>query len=483
MFLSSCFLHYNRSGRYIEDHKTRVRIRDRIGWKYRGGPLKRDIMTRLEAWSRSKHRRPLLLCGARQVGKTYSLKELGRERYDSCAYLNLMDTAARSVFDSDYDAPRILENIEIYTGVKINPGHTLVIIDEIQEEPRALAMMKAFAEQTPKQHVAAAGSYLGLSYHAGRSFPVGKIDSLDMYPLTFIEFLQANGQDALADIVRSLDFDRMNTFTDRLERMLRRYYFVGGMPQVVGEFLDGDNDYTAARERQNALLSDYDNDFSKHKGDAPEIDVERVRLAFRSIPTHLGRENHKFIFGHIAPGARSTQYETAIQFIVDSGLAYRVYRISKTQLPLREYEDLSAFKLYMHDIGLLGAAMNVNARDILLSNTGLEEYKGAMTEQYVCQQLTATGRTPYYWTSGKGTAEVDFILQYDGHPAPLEVKAEENVHAKSLRMLCTDTGLHGYRSSMRGYREQDWLTNIPLWAIGAYFDPGNDPANIIPEGF
>ncbi|KFI55199.1 hypothetical protein BCAL_1217 [Bifidobacterium callitrichos DSM 23973] len=446
-----------------------------------GDAMKRDVMGQLESWSKSRHRLPLILCGARQVGKTYVLKELGSTRYDSCAYLNLMDESTHAVFAPGYDARQVLENIEVFTGVKIVPGRTLVVIDEIQEVPSAITLMKAFAENTPEQHIAAAGSYLGLSYHAGRSFPVGKIDSIDMYPLSFIEFLRACGQDVLADIVCSLDFVRAEAFGDRLERMLRRYYFVGGMPQVVNEFLDGDNDYIAARRRQNALLSDYDNDFSKHKGDVPEIDVERVRLAYRSIPSHLGRENHKFVFGHIAQGARRAQYETAIQFIVDSGLAHRVYRVDKPQLPLRDYEDLSAFKLYMHDVGLLGAAMNVTARDVILSNTAFEEYKGAMTEQYVCQQLAAAGRDPYYWTSGKGTAEVDFVLQYDGRPAPLEVKAEENVHAKSLRLLCSATGLHGYRTSMRGFREQDWLTNVPLWAVGEYFSASHDPANIIPD--
>lgn len=443
--------------------------------------MRRDVMARLDAWSRSRHRKPLVLCGARQVGKTYALKELGRTGYDACAYVNLMDRAARAIFAVGYDAAQVLENIEVFTGVRIVPGKTLVIIDEIQEVPSALTLMKAFAEDMPEQHIAAAGSYLGLAYHAGESFPVGKVDSMDMYPLTFMEFLRACGQGPLADIVSSLDFQKAATFSDRLERMLRRYYFVGGMPQVVNEFVEGGNDYAAARDRQRALLSDYGNDFSKHKMDVPEIDVERVRLVFRSIPSQLGRENHKFIFGHIAKGARRTQYETAIQFIVDSGLANRVHRVAKVQLPLRDYEDLAAFKLYMHDVGLLGAAMDVNPRDVLLSDTAFEEYKGAMTEQYVCQQLVAEGRSPYYWTSGRGTAEVDFVLQYDGRPAPLEVKAEENVHAKSLRLLCSETGLHGYRASMRGFREQDWLTNVPLWAVGPYFSPANDPANMIPE--
>ncbi|NMM93706.1 ATP-binding protein [Bifidobacterium oedipodis] len=442
--------------------------------------MKRTIDETLLRWSRNPKHLPLVLCGARQVGKTYALQNLGRAHYDSCAYINLMSESARAVFDAGYNAARTLENISVFTGVKITPGRTLIIIDEIQEVPAALTLMKAFAEETPEQHIAAAGSYLGLAYHAGQSFPVGKVDTIDMYPLTFLEFLSASGEEALSEIVENLDFDRMNIFSDRLERMLRRYYFVGGMPRAVTDFLEGDNDYIAARTRQTALLSDYDNDFSKHGLPTPGVDVERVRLAFRSIPSHLGRENHKFVFGHIAQGARRAQYDTAIQFIVDSGLAHRVYRVSKPQLPLRDYEDLSSFKLYMHDIGLLGAAMNVHARDVLLSNKAFEEYKGAMTEQYVCQQLVANGQTPYYWSSGKGTAEVDFVLERDGSPAPLEVKAEENVHAKSLQLLCKDTSLHGFRSSMRGYRVENWMTNIPLYAVGPYFNPKNDPANFIP---
>ncbi|MBT1182289.1 ATP-binding protein [Bifidobacterium sp. CP2] len=443
--------------------------------------MRRDIMTRLEAWSHSARRKPLVLCGARQVGKTYALRELGKTAYDSCAYVNLMSETAKAVFAPGYDAHQVLENIGILTGVNIVPGRTLIVIDEIQEDPRALTLMKAFAEELPEQHVAAAGSYLGLAYHAGTSFPVGKVDMLDMYPLTFTEFLDACGLETLSGMVRALDFTRAAAFASQLERALRRYYYVGGMPEAVATFLEGNNDYRAARRVQQSLLSDYEYDFSKHASKASDLDSERVRLAFRSIPAHLGRENHKFIFGHIAPGARRAQYETAIQFIVDSGLAYRVYRVDKPQLPLRDYEDLSAFKLYMHDVGLLGAAMDVDARDVLMSNKAFEEYKGALTEQYVCQQLVAAGRTPYYWTSGKGSAEVDFITRRDGSPAPLEVKAEENVHAKSLRLLCAQTGLHGYRSSMRGFREQDWLTNVPLWAVGPYFSPDNDPANTIPD--
>lgn len=428
--------------------------------------MQRDIMGKLIQWAKRESRMPLVLCGARQVGKTYVLDQLG-ETFESYAYINLLSEEARSLFAAGYNAERVLENISVYTGVKIESGKTLVVIDEIQEEPKALTLMKAFCEEFSSLHVAAAGSYLGMSHHAGNSFPVGKVEILDMYPLTFVEFLQASDEEQLAEVLRSLDFDRLAPFQDRLERFLRRYYYVGGMPKAVYDFLQGGEDYAAARKIQQQLLVDYDQDFSKHIPDSRE--VERVRLAFDSIPAHLGRENHKFIFGHITKGARAKDFETAIQWIVDSGLATRVYRVDKPAVPLKFYRDLSAFKLYLLDVGLLGCAMEVEPKDVILSNKALEEYKGALTEQYVCQQLVAGGVTPYYWTSTSGGAEVDFILKHEGGVAPLEAKAEENLRAKSLRLLCDDSHLHGYRASMSGYREQDWLTNIPLWAVGEYF--------------
>lgn len=428
--------------------------------------MQRDIMGKLIQWAKRESRMPLVLCGARQVGKTYVLDQLG-ETFESYAYINLLSEEARSLFAPGYNAERVLENISVYTGVKIESGKTLVVIDEIQEEPKALTLMKAFCEEFPSLHIAAAGSYLGMSHHAGDSFPVGKVEILDMYPLTFVEFLQASDEEQLAEVLRSLDFDRLTPFQERLERFLRRYYYVGGMPKAVYDFLQGGEDYAAARKIQQQLLVDYDQDFSKHISDSRE--VERVRLAFDSIPAHLGRENHKFIFGHITKGSRAKDFETAIQWIVDSGLATRVYRVDKPAVPLKFYRDLSAFKLYLLDVGLLGCAMEVEPKDVILSNKALEEYKGALTEQYVCQQLVAGGVTPYYWTSTSGGAEVDFILKHEGGVAPLEAKAEENLRAKSLRLLCDDSHLHGYRASMSGYREQDWLTNIPLWAVGEYF--------------
>lgn len=429
--------------------------------------MKRDIAAKLLEWKQKKRRLPLVLCGARQVGKTYSLKEFGASHYDSCAYVNFMDDEAKLVLEGGYDARRVLADIAIFTRTKIEPGKTLVILDEIQEAPEILPLMKAFAEDAGDYHVCAAGSYLGIAYHAGLSFPVGKVELLDMHPLSFLEFMQAMDEKGLADVVRALDFDTMDRFAGRLERLLRQYYFVGGMPQAVVDFLEGDQDYEAARAVQKELLSQYDKDFSKH---AKNSEVERIRLAFDSIPVHLGRENQKFVFGHIAKGARAREYETALQWIVDSGLATRVYRVDKLAVPLKFYRDLSAFKLFMLDVGLLGAAMEIQPADVMLTNKGLEEYKGALTEQYVCQQVVAAGNVPYYWSADKGgKAEVDFVLSMKGEVFPLEVKAEENLRSKSLRSVYDRTGIRGTRTSMSGYREQDWMTNVPLWAIGSYF--------------
>ena len=264
--------------------------------------MERDVYEVLERWAAAERRLPLVLCGARQVGKTYALQELGRRSFSSCAYLNFMDEGAQAVLEGGYDARRALDNIGIYTHTKIIPGQTLVVLDEVQEAPAVLPLMKAFAEDAPEYHVAAAGSYLGIAYHAGESFPVGKVQMVDMHPACFLEFLGAVGEGELARLVRSLDFGRLAPFEDRLRRLLREYLYVGGMPQVIVAFMDGDRDYQAARAIQSALLQQYDRDFSKHP--APH-GVERIRLAFDSIPAHLGRENHKFVFGHIARGARA----------------------------------------------------------------------------------------------------------------------------------------------------------------------------------
>lgn len=429
--------------------------------------MERSIMKAFEEWKRSPHRSPLVVCGARQVGKTYAMKQFGARAFRRCAYIDLMKDEAKRVFDVGYSPTRVLENIELYTKTKIDPQDTLVIIDEIQEVDGALALMKGFKEDYPDVAIMAAGSYLGTAYHAGASFPVGKVDLLDMYPMTFLEYLRAVGEALLAEKVEELDFDGLQPFGDRLNDHLRRYYYVGGMPEAVLRFVEGGDDYRAARRVQRNLLIEYDRDFSKHIEDGREL--ERVRLAFSSIPAHLGRENHKFVFGHIAKGARSRDYETALQWIINSGLAVRVYRVDKLALPLAFYRDLSAFKMYLPDVGLLGCAMDIEPADVMLSGRALTEYKGAMTEQYACQQLVAAGNVPYYWSASSGGAELDFVIKRQGAPAPLEVKAEVNLQAKSLRSVCSRTGLRGYRTSMAGYEEQDWMTNVPLWALEPFF--------------
>ena len=428
--------------------------------------MERSIDRRLDEWAKDVDRLPLVLCGARQVGKTYALKKLGGRRFASCAYVNFMDEGSRAVLEGGYDAKRLIANLGIYARIDVNPQDTLIVLDEIQEAPEILPLMKTLAEDAPEYHVASAGSYLGIAYHAGKSFPVGKVEMLDMHPLDFLEFLDAVGEGPLADTVRALDFDVMDAFSDRLERLLREYYLVGGMPKAVVEFVENNKSFNAARAVQRSLLTQYDRDFSKHPN---AKDVERIRLAFDSIPAHLGRENHKFVFGHIAKGARAREYDTAIQWIVDSGLATRVYRAEKLASPLKFYRDLSAFKLYLPDVGLLSCAMEIEPADVILSNKALTEFRGALTEQYVCQQLIAHDITPYYWSS-QATAEIDFAITSRGNVIPIEVKAEENLKSKSLKLACSKFGLHGIRTSMSGYREQDWMTNIPLWAIGSFFN-------------
>ncbi|QOL33139.1 ATP-binding protein [Bifidobacterium eulemuris] len=427
--------------------------------------FRRDVQSALLRWSTSPSRRPLVLRGARQVGKTHVLRMLGQGHYRSCAYVNLFDVSAKSALSGAGSAQILLDSVEAYTGVRVREDETLLIIDEIQEIPALLTMLKSFKEQLPRIHIAAAGSYLGLAQHEGTSFPVGAVETMVMRPMSFLEFLDATGDDVLARHIEDLDFGFLEGFADRLDRRVRQYCYVGGMPAAVDAFLN--DGYQAARDIQTGLLSDYDMDFSKH----PQAggDVERVRLAFASIPTHLARENHKFVFGHIAKGARSVQYESAIQKIVDSGLATRVFKVTKPALPLRAYQDLSAFKLYMHDVGLLAAAMAVEPADLILADTALTEFRGALTEQYVCQQLVSEGVDPSYWATDNSSGGVDFIFRHGGAVIPLEVKAGVERQAKSLRWLCGKFGLRGYRTSLRGYREQDWMTNVPLWAVGAFF--------------
>ncbi|MEG1253973.1 MAG: ATP-binding protein [Raoultibacter sp.] len=432
--------------------------------------MKREALQELAQWAQAASHKPLVVYGARQVGKTYLLKEWGKRHFKNVAYLSFMgNRAAEHLFEADFDLKRIISDLQVLCNTRIIPGETLVILDEIQEAKNALSALKYFCEEAPDLHVVAAGSYLGIALHRGESFPVGKVDSITLHPMNYTEFLDAAGEEELADRVRALNFASMVRFRDKLERRLRQYFFVGGMPEAVAHFFSGGEDYRQARSVQQKLLSDYDKDFSKHP---EQREIERVRLAFNSIPVHLGAENHKLVFGHIKPGSRAKDFETAIQWIVDTGLATRVYRVDKPGMPLSFYRDLSAFKLYLLDIGLLGALMHITPDSVLFSDNALTEYKGAMTEQYVCQQLVAHGCEPFYWSRKNSSGEIDFLVHKCSAVVPLEVKAAENVKARSLKLLCETYNLHGVRTSMKDYCEQTWMTNVPLWAVGDYFAQG-----------
>lgn len=425
----------------------------------------REVMKQLEAWKNRKARKPLILRGVRQVGKTWLMKEFGRLYYQKCVYISMdenerMEEAFRDAFDIE----RIILLLEIEAGFKIDPENTLIIFDEIQEIPRALKSLKYFQETAPQYHIIAAGSLLGIALHEGTSFPVGKVDFCDLYPLTFREFLLACGEEQLLDVLTGNDFETMKVFKTRYIDHLKYYYFVGGMPEAVLDFATN-KDIKSVREIQNKLLFAYENDLSKH---APGSVVTRIRMLWNSIPAQLAKENKKFIYGLIREGARAKEYEEAMTWLIDVGLVYKVNRINKPDFPLRAYQDFSAFKLFVADIGLLGAMSRLDAKIILEGNRLFEEFKGALTEQYVLQQLIVHPENDiFYWSAGNATAEVDFLIQTDERIVPLEVKAEENLQAKSLKIFMEKykTG-KAIRTSMADYREQDWLVNLPLYSIG-----------------
>lgn len=425
----------------------------------------REVMKQLEAWKNRKARKPLILRGVRQVGKTWLMKEFGRLYYQKCVYISMdenerMEEAFRDAFDIE----RIILLLEIEAGFKIDPQNTLIIFDEIQEIPKALKSLKYFQETAPQYHIIAAGSLLGIALHEGTSFPVGKVDFCDLYPLTFREFLLACGEEQLLDVLTGNDFETMKVFKTRYIDHLKYYYCVGGMPEAVLDFVTN-KDIKSVREIQNKLLFAYENDLSKHASGSV---VTRIRMLWNSIPAQLAKENKKFIYGLIREGARAKEYEEAMTWLIDVGLVYKVNRINKPDFPLRAYQDFSAFKLFVADIGLLGAMSRLDAKIILEGNRLFEEFKGALTEQYVLQQLIVHPENDiFYWSAGNATAEVDFLIQTDERIVPLEVKAEENLQAKSLKIFMEKykTG-KAIRTSMADYREQDWLVNLPLYSIG-----------------
>ncbi len=425
--------------------------------------MDRTLMAKLIAWKDKPRRKPLILNGARQVGKTWLLKEFGRTRFSNVAYINLDHNAVmREQFELGYDIPRLISAFQFETGEHIAEGETLIILDEIQECPRALTSLKYFCEEAPGYAIAAAGSLLGITIHDGTGYPVGKVETLDLHPMGFTEFLLATGNGNLAKLIAIDDPVMIDSFSSKLIPLLRQYYYVGGMPEAVAAFLERGM-LEDAREVQNDILRGYERDISKHLSRA---EAEHAIAAWESIPQHLGRENKKFVFGHIAKGARARNYQSGITWLEQAGLVTRVRRVTKPGLPLRSYADDGAFKLFLLDVGLLAAMAGLDKRTVIGGSSIFEEFKGALTEQYVCQQLISErGLAPYYWSAENSTGELDFLVQDGSRVAAIEVKAEENLRARSLRAFKDKhPDITVLRFSMSGFREQDWMRNIPLYA-------------------
>lgn len=391
------------------------------------------------------------------------MKEFGACEYSEVVYINCDDNNDMQNMFVDYDVDRIIRSMSAISGISIKPSTTLLILDEIQEVERGLASLKYFCEKAPEYHVAVAGSLLGITLHEGTSFPVGKVDMLYMYPMDFEEFLLAMGKEQLVELLRSNSWAALTPLRGMLTELLRQYYFVGGMPEAVKTYVER-GDIWEVRSIHSKIIDAYRNDMSKH---VPKQQVQRINMVWNSIPSQLARDNKKFIYGALRKGARANDFEIAIQWLVDSGLVHKVHRISKPVVPLKFYEDMASFKLFLLDCGLLGALSETPPEQILIGDNVFEEYKGAFTENYVLQQLKSLPRTfVYYYSNDNSTLEIDFVVQHEAHVIPIEVKAEENLRAKSLRQFVTDNaGLHGVRFSMSDYREQDWLTNVPLWAV------------------
>jgi len=427
--------------------------------------MERLQFDKLTIWKNSRDRKPLIIRGARQVGKTWLIKEFGKKEYSQTAYLNFESSKSlKNLFAIDFDIQRIITAIQIETDVQIDATNTLIIFDEIQECEGALNSLKYFFENAPQYHIIAAGSLLGVALHQHTSFPVGKVDFLELYPLNFAEFLLALNKKSLYNLLLSRDWELITSFKSKYIELLRQYYFIGGMPEAVNSF-SLENNFTRVRTIQKNILNAYEQDFSKH---APHDIVPRIRMIWQSIPSQLSKENRKFIFGALKHGARAKEFEMAMAWLIDSGLIHKVQRVSKPAIPLIEYSDISAFKLYLVDVGLLGAMGDIDIKSIIEGNSIFQEYKGAMTEQYVLQQLMCRQELSiHYWSTEKSTAEVDFIIQFEGKVIPIEVKAEENLQSKSLKSYFQQYNPSvSIRTSMSDYRIDNWLTNIPLYAIG-----------------
>ncbi len=424
----------------------------------------RIAIEKLYKWKNSKRRKPLIIEGARQVGKTWLMKEFGKQAYSDTVYINFdSNTRMADLFAVDLDTDRLILGLELYAGRKIDSDNTLLIFDEVQEVPKALASLKYFYENAPQYHIVCAGSLLGIALHQGTSFPVGKVDFLKLYPLSFSEFLMATGNERFAKLLKKQDFEMITNFKQTYIDALKQYYFVGGMPEAVQSFVES-KDFNEVRTIQKRILAAYEQDFSKH---APNEIVPKIRMLWNSIPSQLARENKKFIYGLVREGSRAREYETAIMWLSDCGLVHKVSRVNATGIPLKAYEDLKAFKLFIVDVGLLGCMTGLHQRTLLDGDDLFVEFKGALTEQYVCQQLkTIEDLGVYYYTNDRGSCEIDFVIDTGEQIIPIEVKAETNLRAKSLKTYRERFEPElSVRTSMADYKKEDWLLNLPLYAI------------------
>ena len=426
--------------------------------------MERALMKKLVGWKDSPVRKPLILKGARQVGKTWLMQEFGKKYFKKTAYVNFdHNPVMQHIFDQDFDIRRILMAINIETGVVVTPRDTLIIFDEVQEAPAAISALKYFCENGPEYPVIAAGSMLGVALHEGISYPVGKVNTLSLYPLSFYEFLMAQGEEGLARLLDDRDMEMMNAFHDKYVTALKNYYYTGGMPEIV-RFFSENKDYAAVRKMQEELLEMYEADFSKHM-DPREL--PRVRMVWHAIPAQLAKENKKFFFGQVKKGARAKDFEMAVEWLMDCGLITRVNRVTKPAVPLKAYAEENAYKLYFLDTGLLGALSGLDAKSILEGNRIFIEFKGALTEQYVCQQMIADlDLSLFYMLSENGRYEIDFLVQHEGNVVPIEVKAGQTVHAKSLCAYCEKYAPSlAVRLSMNPCEKQDHLLNMPLYGV------------------
>lgn len=427
--------------------------------------MQRTAILKLKEWKESKNHKPIIIEGARQVGKTWLMKEFGKQYYEQVVYLHFDNNQKlTALFENDYEIPRLIESFEILSGIKINPDNTLIIFDEIQECPRALTSLKYFYENAPEYDIIAAGSLLGLMHHEGTGFPVGKVSFLNLYPMNFFEFARALGEEKLIELIEKKDFQMITVFKNDFEKLVKMYCYIGGMPEVVQNFVDNRN-YKKVREIQKNILASYENDFSKH---VSSNTVEKIRMLWRVIPSQLAKENKKFIYNVIKTGARAKEYELALLWLKDAGLVYQVNRIKKPDLPLIAYQDLDAFKLFIVDVGLLSALTNLDVKTILEKTQIFEEFKGAIAEQYVYQQLKSVDDILiFYWSNDSSRSEIDFVIQHGEYVVPVEVKAEKNLKAKSLNNFIQEyKSKKSVRTSLADYKLNDNnLYDIPLYAI------------------